>query len=62
MTITKCIATIEHHDGTISIKTWRGKRGAKRLKQAMRLHFRNSPTVAHFSLGNCWSENFYGAH
>lgn len=62
MTTFYCNATIEHQDGSVTIKRWKGKRGAARLKAAMRLHFKASPTVKHFALGNVYSVNSYGAH
>jgi len=62
MTTWTCIATIERQDGTVAFKTWRGKRGAAKLKSAMRIHFRNNPSIKHYSLGNCFSVNSYGAH
>lgn len=52
-----CFATIEHVDGSIDIKRWKGTHGATKLKNAMRLHFKASPTVRSFKLGNVWSVN-----
>lgn len=59
---THCLVTVEYRDGAIRIRHWEGTRGARRLLKAIRTQYKADPTVAHFTCGNTWTVNSYGAH
>lgn len=59
---THCLVTVEYRDGSVRIRHWTGKRGAERLLAAIRARYAVDPTVAHFTPGNTWGANNYGAH
>ena len=61
-TVTHCLVTVEYSDGAVRIRHWEGTRGARRLLAAIRRRYSADPTVKHYTPGNTWGVNSYGAH
>jgi hypothetical protein len=58
------VATIERKDGTIAYRTWTNRSGSsiRALKQRIRAHYAQDPTIVWVGLGNGIYTNSYGAH